>query len=501
MTHAISIRLTAPFDIGDVVARVRFDDGSEEAVVLRGGTIERRFEKCPLRFVLSDEPAPQGEEELSKGGGSESEPEGTLVTVHELFDHGVAVPVDGRVVLKVAWGAPCHLAPPPHVPEGKRFGSWEHILTAELVGKGPNNAPLIVGGRRAPFDATKPLPVGDKMLRFGEIIALAGDFFAHYDEQAASELAWAWPATTGFARFVGGDYRATTLASESASSCKKILAIVFRDRDADRGAAGEFAQLALDAGMGNFPARRYLALAAHNFCHFGSQPASGAIDDGQNDALRVYRAYHARALALATTAASAVDRELSLLEALGVDAFACHFLTDLFAAGHMRVPRRVLGERYGILCGALHRSHAMHAEDNKLGLWCTSRVPSPGGRRIVWRAYGDGMLRTGQAEPHLARVREAVRRSAAEVFHAFCGMPASEAAAETLLPVVLPPGAGPQAGDDLPGGNESLRRDTNHYPRYAVWPDGRVGQRYGSPNEGLYRFDGDVELVSFAEEA
>jgi hypothetical protein len=67
-------------------------------------------------------------------------------------------------------------------------------------------------------------------------------------------------------------------------------------------------------------------------------------------------------------------------EAIARTAFGLHFLTDSFSSGHMRVPRKDLGER-GALAAKL-----MHDMDNKYGLWVEDDFGA------VWRAYGDGYL-------------------------------------------------------------------------------------------------------------
>jgi hypothetical protein len=356
------------------------------------------------------------------------------------------------------------------------------MMCAALVGTDEQGGPLTIAGEAAWFDARSRLPLGDKRITFGDVIALAGDFYAHLDETAARELAGAWPALSGVIGWLAGDYRNPTLRDDEPGNVTSIIDIVRRDRDASRGVGGELAQLALDALGNHYPARRYLALASQNYCHFAQLPGDGtAGDDGANEALALYLGYHRRALAAAAAAASAIDRARAFEEALVIDAFGCHFLTDSFASGHIRVPRRVLGTRYGVLRGALRMSHAMHAEDNGLGLWCTRRAPEV--PRVVWRAYGDGMLRKPQAASHLAQVQEAVRRSVAELFAALHGVevPADEGAV-ARLPVPLAPGEGPRATDHVLGERDGV---PNHFPLYRV-VDGRVLQRTGAAHENRY---------------
>ncbi|MEF2985641.1 phospholipase, partial [Pseudomonas aeruginosa] len=76
-----------------------------------------------------------------------------------------------------------------------------------------------------------------------------------------------------------------------------------------------------------------------------------------------------------------IDQALEL--AYAMNSFADHFLTDLFSAGHLRVPRKQLaavvtpGELGSLI------SRFMHDEDSKFGL----KVRNAMGAQ--WHAYGD----------------------------------------------------------------------------------------------------------------
>jgi hypothetical protein len=104
---------------------------------------------------------------------------------------------------------------------------------------------------------------------------------------------------------------------------------------------------------------------------------------------------------------------------------------------------------------------------------------------MVWRAFGDGALRHDEARPHLAQVREAVRRSAAEVFQAWCEaeVPASAPSdrADALVPAPLPAGVAPGASDRLPDGLPiPAGAQPNHFPLFRVLDDGSVARRTGA---------------------
>lgn len=501
MAHAVHIEITAPFQLGDVVADVAYEGGTAR-VVLRSGVADVELPGPAKTVKLSLDEAPDGSELAPERSDlpAKQAPRGIVVQADELFDHGVAVPADGELVVQLAWGMPCASAPPPPDPVDKtRFGSFEHMLTAEWMGLDQNDQPLLDClarrlSHKVPVPKDIPLPVGDKLLFFGEIIALSGDFYAHFDDVAAQtkEIAEAWPSIGGVLGFFAGDYRETTLKAESSAAAESILQLVFRDRDKHPGAAGEILTGAVDTLFHKYPLRRYGSLASQNYCHFGSQPWDGSIDDDRNLALRLYRLYHRRAKDEAAAAAAAQD-EAALLQAIVVDGFACHFLTDLFASGHLRVPRRALTEKLGIVRGG-SASKKAHDEDNQ-GLWVRMRK-SPGAQRVVWRAFGDNLLRGKAGQQHLAMVREAVRRSVEEVCAQYSGKEPS-GIAEDMLPVALPSGEGPKPGDVSPDAEilgpvhfaHSWPEDapaTNAFPLWIQTKDGQLWERLeGSEYQAL----------------
>jgi len=492
--RVLDVGITAPFALQDVMASVEHEAGTT-TIELKGGRFTGELPGRPRSLRLLDEMPPEGAVP-AEAGEPTGPPEGEPVAIERLFGDGVAVPESGVLRLQIVWGTPCHQAV--ETGEGRRFGSYEHQMCADTVGLDENGGRLEIAGLVMPITRDDLLPVAGHRLRFGDIIALAGDFYAHLDDDAERDFGWAWPVIGGFSGWLAGRNYQEPLAASEAAESEDILGVIARDRDADHGVAGETCALVRDSIAGRYPARRYLALASQNFCHFGSQPADGSRDDERNLALRLYSAYHKRALAEARAAGG--DRR-GLLAALACDAFGCHFLTDLFASGHMRVPRRELADHGGILVGSLHRSHAMHAEDNRLGLWCAARGTADGARRTVWRAFGDGMLRTDEAAAHRQQVREAVRRSAAEVFAASRGVRVEpERTGEYLIPQPLASGERPRAGDVVLGDlDQSV---ANHYPRYWLLADGHIANRVGGPDEPGYRYRAglfDVRELDFGD--
>jgi hypothetical protein len=151
----------------------------------------------------------------------------------------------------------------------------------------------------------------------------------------------------------------------------------------------------------------YMALAKTNFDHFGV------------DAITCYRAGHQLAQQQAVTAAQSSDataRKTGLEVAYAMNAFADHFLTDLFAAGHMRTPRHALydsGSNPLTKDGGSVCAKQMHDEDNKFGLWVDNAVGD------TWVAYGDGRYRDSWNAAGRVVMKKAIQQSMNEVWLAF----------------------------------------------------------------------------------
>lgn len=130
-----------------------------------------------------------------------------------------------------------------------------------------------------------------------------------------------------------------------------------------------------------------------------------------------YRIGHAYAIEVAKLAGDQQDLE-GLKKAYAIDAFACHFLTDLFAAGHIRNQRGQLEiflcklgfspEKAKPLAGLL--TAAQHEKDGHDGL----NVQNQQGE--VWRAYGDGCYWTPQNETNITQVVKATQHSVDEIY-------------------------------------------------------------------------------------
>lgn len=218
------------------------------------------------------------------------------------------------------------------------------------------------------------------------------------------------------------------------------------------------------------PSGRYMQLAGNNIDHFG------------NFALIAYTTGHYAAQAEAAKGASTGDVSY-LQRAYQMNAFADHYLTDLFAAGHLRTPRLELkyetsntgailptiailsapvllpliaavapgltlaagaaaaivatasimlgNQEKGTVGGLLAK--CMHDEDNHLGLNVCSQFTTTNDGKTVslngqslpvqkyWRAYGDTELFSDANSMNRIYAQAAVQASANDVYNAWKG--------------------------------------------------------------------------------
>lgn len=142
--------------------------------------------------------------------------------------------------------------------------------------------------------------------------------------------------------------------------------------------------------------------------HFG-QSARLAYQAGHTEAINT-------ALLAHQTTSEEVQRKL-LAIAYAKEAYADHFLTDSFAAGHMRTPakefalvmsKQLTSQAVGTLLALL-----MHNEDNAFGLQASNA------RGDHWTAYGDAKCFDTVNQKNVKIMLEAVQFSADEVVNAF----------------------------------------------------------------------------------
>ncbi|WP_414154836.1 phospholipase [Pseudomonas sp. BNK-43-a] len=333
------------------------------------------------------------------------DPEG--VPLEGAHTHLVLV-VDGHHTVKY------HRLPPLDTPKPSgpelRFEGGEHTAIGDnvLLRFAANQPPVVA--HQSPL----PLPNG-LSLTYGQVVALGGDFYGVPERPIADG---ATPSER-IERFLQA-FDSLARLPASRAEAQDILAVMQEEISAANRAIkdGRQPHEAYDAlgdslsarwnritGGGSvasdlLPLGRYLKLAASNWDHFG------------RSALLAYQAGHGAALQQALRARDSGDeRDLQL--AYAMNAFADHFLTDLFSAGHLRVPRKALADTVTPSDIGSLVSRFMHDEDSKYGL----RVRNAEGEQ--WRAYGDKRYFDSVDVANRRQVGRAVQRSADEVFQAF----------------------------------------------------------------------------------
>lgn len=185
--------------------------------------------------------------------------------------------------------------------------------------------------------------------------------------------------------------------------------------------------------------------------------------------MMTYTAYHQEALLVAQQGfefnknGKPQMAEERLYYALFLNAFADHFLTDAFAAGHVRVPRLqvkkwteknlrgILKSIRGDLMGlALHDSDGKNYQNEEVGL------PVENSLGNHWVTHSDGKLNecTGDEEPGIAFPVSAVQRSVNEIFRSYFRgeMPSGIFAATEVVPF---PAAASLVDKYFPGGDKN----------------------------------------------
>lgn len=148
-----------------------------------------------------------------------------------------------------------------------------------------------------------------------------------------------------------------------------------------------------------FPGR-YLKLAEQDYDHFGA------------DALLAYQVGHRLALEQAVNAKKTGDLS-RLTVAYAMNAFASHFLSDRFASGHLRTPRKLLNDHVTPTEAGALLANYMHNEENANGL----HVHNAAGDQ--WLAIGDRSCLNPKNAAHKKMVERALQRSVDELEAAY----------------------------------------------------------------------------------
>lgn len=252
-------------------------------------------------------------------------------------------------------------------------------------------------------------------LTYGQVLALGGDFYGIVDRPINEGST----PSDRLQRFIAAFDTLAALPTSKVEATQ-ILAIMQKEIDAVKQATkdGKQPHEAYDAlgdtlseewnkitGGGSFvsalfPLGRYLKLAANNADHFGEW------------ARQAYIAGHTAALQTAAAAHASQD-ELQLERAYAINAFADHYLTDLFSSGHLRVPRKAMAAAVTPSDLGSLITRFMHDEDSKFGL----KVRNEHGEQ--WRAFGDKRYFDATDADNRNQVNQAVQDSADEVYAAY----------------------------------------------------------------------------------
>lgn len=219
----------------------------------------------------------------------------------------------------------------------KPFASGEHLW---LGGAGAANACAELRGEGVIVDATLfqsiPRLKSPQRLSYGELVALSGDFYGSPEalyEEKPSALPWLYE-------------------SNDLDDLRKLFGSELQWIEQRQKGRGPDSYPDNNIRMA-WNAKAYVELALANTDHFGWHN------------LVAYVRHHTAALTLAKRAKG--EENETFQRALFVNAFADHFLTDGFAAGHIRVPRAEIREwakKLGYsekLAGAL--SKLLHDQD------------------------------------------------------------------------------------------------------------------------------------------
>lgn len=266
-------------------------------------------------------------------------------------------------------------------------------------------------------------------LSAGEIVALAGDFYGVADEPICDGS----NPEARQQRFINAY---NTLRNANPEEVKAILKVLDEEERVVEQAKhlGYEPNLAFelisDDGNKKFASiLRHSKFAPSLLCSRYTDLAKMNFDHFQDQALAAYEA----GLAVATSTISTyedkptdAEKAECLNQATAQLFFACHFLTDLFAAGHIRTPRKALRHYVaekatvtnalagGLVAGLLAK--AMHDEDNKSGLIVKSEKDSKG-----WKAYGDKCAFSVSNASNYDKAIEIVAVALGQLFSAYRG--------------------------------------------------------------------------------
>jgi hypothetical protein len=250
---------------------------------------------------------------------------------------------------------------------------------------------------------------------YGQMLALTGDFY----EIPGQPISEGKSLQERKKKFVAA-YESFAKDRAAVSEAPKIYAVIEREKNAvlegmKKGEKPEaiYAKIGDDdnrewncitgggcSGSWWLTPGRYLTLSKKDYDHFG------------NNAWLAYVAGHEVALEAAMVAHATGDVK-QLEVAYTMNAFASHFLSDYFAAGHMRTPRTELPDSVTPSVVGSLLVHFMHNEENQYGLHVHNL------RGEHWFASGDQYYFDSQNEENRRRMQVVLQESIDEIFSAY----------------------------------------------------------------------------------
>lgn len=299
---------------------------------------------------------------------------------------------------------------------------------------------------------------GDVELSYGEIVALSGDFYRNPEDlygEKPSPFPWLYE-------------------QHDLSDLRELFATELRwMMDEHRPAKAGYPDNTL-AFMWN--SKGYLELAEDNTEHFGWHN------------IKRYCECHQQAIESAMQAQSLTEGDGAWMKALYYNAFADHFLTDGFAAGHVRVPRREIrewapshgfnGKLAGLLSKVLHDQDghvkSFHAQ-GEAQLPESEGLPVENTLGVKWSTRCDGQLflvPSKEDAPLVAEPVAAVADSLEEVFVAQRERRSPSGVFQALRHVPFPRAGSPSLSDKFRGlpddGIEKLLKSFRWYTKLPL---------------------------------
>jgi hypothetical protein len=318
-------------------------------------------------------------------------------------EEGVELPLTAEptVVVFSEFDHPSVLAGPRRRPRTALWESGEHVLLGDNV-----SLPGIPKGTKFPIG-------GGISASYGQILALAGDFVGN----PRAPICEGATEAERKVRFANAAKEMSVDPNEIATILRMINEEVEALNKAIQRGDGKPSDvykqfgIARELEFNRVTKGRYLNLAATNFDHFG---------DG---AVAAYKAAHAVALGRAEDAGKGALSQpgvpWKLETAYFLNAFADHYLSDLFSAGHLRTDRVKLHiwSTVGIpgtqiMCGD-YLAKFVHDEDSRYGLNVENE------RGDHWRAYGDNRYFDKENQKNRQFCEEAVQVSIQEIYQAY----------------------------------------------------------------------------------